>query len=88
MSKAFRPSVLVDVDYGYRGEFESHVSGNSIQLQYATYKELKRNLVKLLNVSNDNIVRVYRHRRGEWGEFFEHWAMVNNKPKIIKQGWM
>jgi hypothetical protein len=41
----------------------------------------------LLEVSDNNEVSVYRHRRGEWGEWFEKWAMINGRPQIWKQGW-
>lgn len=88
MARAFRPTVMVDVAHNYRGEYEKNVCGNSIQLQFATYEMVKRSMKKLLNESNNNLVRVYRHRRGEWGEWFEHWSYVDGKPKIVKQGWM
>jgi hypothetical protein len=88
MAKAFRPTVMVDVDRNYRGEYENNVSGNAIHLQFANYEMVKRGMKKLLNESNNNLVRVNRHRRGEWGEWFEHWSNVNGKPKIVKQGWM
>jgi hypothetical protein len=88
MARAFRPTVMVDVAHNYRGEYENNVCGNSIQLQFANYEMVKRGMKKLLNESNNNLVRVYRHRRGEWGEWFEHWSYVDGKPKIVKQGWM
>ena len=88
MARAFRPTVMVDVAHNYRGEYEKNVCGNSIQLRFATYERVKRSMKKLLNESNNNLVRVYRHRRGEWGEWFEHWGYVDGKPKIVKQGWM
>ena len=37
--------------------------------------------------SINNKVNVYRHRRGEWGEWFEHWEISNGKPVIVKEGW-
>jgi len=55
---------------------------------FPTYRELKRNLIKLIDESYDNEVSVSRSKRGEWGEWFENWAMSNGKPVIIKQGWM
>ena len=42
----------------------------------------------LLKRSIDNSVFVSRSKRGEWGEWFEYWAMSNCKPVITKQGWM
>jgi len=23
----------------------------------------------------------------KWGEWFENWSLIDNKPTIIKQGW-
>jgi len=55
---------------------------------FSTYRELKRNIVRLLQSSFDNEVSVSRSRRGEWGEWAETWILSNGKPKRIKQGWM
>jgi len=55
---------------------------------FKTYKELRKNLVSLLKEDQEHIVTVYRQRRGEWGEWFEKWGLENNKPVILKQGWM
>jgi len=55
---------------------------------FKTYKELKKNLVNLLKEDQENIVTVYRQRRGEWGEWFEKWGLVNDKPVLLKEGWM
>jgi hypothetical protein len=42
----------------------------------------------ILEDSIDEYVSVYRSKRGEWGEWFEHWQLDSNgKPVIIKQGW-
>jgi hypothetical protein len=35
----------------------------------------------------DRPVFVVRSRRGEWGEWFEHWELINGKPTIVKKGW-
>ena len=53
-------------------------------IRYATYKELKKNLKKHLLENLEANVVVSRSRRGEWGEWFEYWTLVNNKPKIQK----
>lgn len=73
MAKAFRPQVRVN------GEF--------IQKQFPTYSEVKKRMKYLLEVSDNNEVSVYRHRRGEWGEYYEKWELVNGRPTIIKEGW-
>ena len=54
---------------------------------YPTYRILLSKIKQHLTESLDNEVRVYRSRRGEWGEWFEYWSLVNGKPKITKQGW-
>lgn len=55
---------------------------------YKTYRELKKDMINLLNECIDaDGVSVYRTRKGEWGEWFEVWQFENGKPTIIKQGW-
>lgn len=76
MAKAFRPTVSYDVDYEHK------------QFSILTYAEVKRNMKDYLSESN-GVVSVYRHRRGEWGEWFEHWDFNHKKkPVIVKEGWM
>ena len=87
MARAFRPQVMVSVPRNYYGEFEESVSNGHIQRQFPTYSEVKKRMKDLLQVSDNNEVSVYRHRRGEWGEWFEKWAMINGRPQIFKQGW-
>jgi hypothetical protein len=52
------------------------------------YTDVKATIKTMINDAVDGTVRVYRSRRGEWGEWFEHWQLVNGKPKVIKEGWM
>jgi len=87
MAKAFRPQVVVSIPRSYSGEFSKHICGGYIRKTYGTYAELKKQIKVLLEISDDNEVCVYRHRRGEWGEWFEKWAMINGKPQIFKKGW-
>lgn len=56
--------------------------------RFNTYAELKKNLTEMLNESINDVVSVSRSRRGEWGEWFEKWELINGKPKITNQGWM
>tara|TARA_R110000772_G_C13310268_1_gene440075 strand:+ start:17588 stop:17869 length:282 start_codon:yes stop_codon:yes gene_type:complete len=69
----------------------SYVKGVSkyITIQYKTYAELLRNLKEHLKVNiDDDGVNVLRSRRGQWGEWYEHWKLDNNEnPTIIKEGW-
>lgn len=54
-----------------------------------TYAEVKRRMKEFLEDSDDKMVCVYRERRGEWGEWFEHWKFnYKRKPEIVKEGWM
>ena len=57
---------------------------------HPTYRKVKSRVINVLKHENPigDEVSVSRSRRGEWGEWFETWALVNGKPKIIKQGWM
>ena len=78
----FKPSV----SYQYK-EF-SNSFPREVGFTKPTYAEIKKNMRKYLADSYDGIVRVYRSRRGEWGEWFEHWrADDKGKPYITKQGW-
>ena len=54
---------------------------------YPTYAKLKASIGAILKASHDECAFVVRSRRGEWGEWFEYWELVNGKPKIVKEGW-
>lgn len=57
---------------------------------FKNYAELKKNIRSLIeeNQGETNSLTVSRTRRGEWGEWFEKWSIINGKPQIWKQGWM
>jgi hypothetical protein len=57
---------------------------------YNTYQEVKSRVKNCLKHEKPigNTISVSRSRRGEWGEWFEHWELINGKPKIVKEGWM
>ena len=76
MAKAFRPSV------SYRNQ-----EGKLVSVLPSTYAEVKKRMREFMSDSIDNCVSVYRHRRGEWGEYYEKWQKQGNKNVIIKQGW-
>lgn len=57
-------------------------------IQYKTYRELRKNLMQHLLENLENQVAVSRTKRGEWGEWFENWKLIDGKPQIVKQGWM
>jgi hypothetical protein len=58
-----------------------------VTLTFNTYREVKRKMKAFMNDSFDENVYVYRKRRGEWGEWYEHWARIGSKCEIYKQGW-
>jgi hypothetical protein len=49
--------------------------------------ELKKHIKEHLDICIETHVTVYRTRRGEWGEWFEHWVLDDGKPVISNQGW-
>lgn len=59
----------------------------SVWKTFKTYREVKSKMKAFMNDSFDENVWVYRKRRGEWGEWFEHWARIGTKCEIYKQGW-
>jgi len=56
--------------------------------EFKTYKELRKNLLSMLREDQENIVTVYRQRRGTWGEWFEKYGLLNGRPVLLKQGWL
>jgi hypothetical protein len=56
--------------------------------RFKTYAELKKKMRFILEEHiGDRPVFVVRSRRGTWGEWFEHWELINGKPTIVKKGW-
>jgi len=79
MAKAFRPHAHLDSGF--------HHIPDEVMV-FPTYAELKREMKHLIEKAPNKMVRVYRHRRGEWGEWFEHWKFdYKRKPYIVKEGW-
>lgn len=65
------------------------VSRPEVTKVFKTYTELKKALKDYIlhNHIGSDRVSVTRSRRGEWGEWFEKWELINGKPTITKQGW-
>ena len=84
----FKPFLRWTSEESYRDHKNGFRKYPFMENRYNTYKELKRNIKSALEDSIDNEVEVIRSRRGEWGEWFERWSIVQGKPKIIKQTWM
>ena len=72
----------------YRNDYSNRIKSPCITKQYPTYAELKRNIEQhLIDHVSDEAVSVVRSKRGEWGEWFEKWELVNGKATIVKEGW-
>ena len=54
--------------------------------RFPTYRLLKKALPE--DLKEQNIIYVSRSKRGEWGEYFENWELIDGKPKKVKEGWM
>jgi hypothetical protein len=75
------------LNYVYKAWDRDRVESHDTRT-FKSYKELKKNLVAMLKEDRENIVTVYRQRRGEWGEWFEKWGLLNGKPVLLKSGWL
>ena len=84
----FKPQATFTTDENIR-EYRNGMSKsrNTINV-FPTYRKLRAALKAMLLASHDERVEVSRSKRGEWGEWFEVWEMVNGKPKITKQTWL
>lgn len=85
----FKPQLTIITEETRRDYANSYGKKNPYKtIQYPTYRELKKNLKKHLEENLEATISVSRSRRGEWGEWFENWQLVNGKPVIVKEGWM
>ncbi len=75
--KVFSPIVYIDQEYG-------------VTTTYVVdrYRKVLKNIRKYLEMSSTNKVTVTRYRRGQFGEWFEWWRMVDGRPEIVWEGWM
>lgn len=84
----FKPQITIITEETRREYVNSYGKENPYKtIQYKTYRELKKNIKKHLQENIENVVCVSRSKRGEWGEFYENWKLIDNKPTIIKSGW-
>ena len=84
----FKPQITIITEETRRKSVNSYGKENPYKtIQYKTYRELKKNIKKHLQENIENVVCVSRSKRGEWGEFYENWKLIDNKPTIIKSGW-
>ena len=88
----FKPQVTFMTDESwrdYRNQYGNKIKSPNITKVYDTYSELKKNIKQHIeaNVSSEPVF-VVRSRKGQWGEWFEHWTLSDNgKPMIEKEGW-
>lgn len=83
----FKPQVTFTTDEGIRQYNNGERKTRSDVNVYPSYARLRYSLQAVLNASFDEFATVVRSRRGEWGEWYEHWILVNGKPKKIREGW-
>ncbi len=83
----FKPQVSFATEDSIRQYYNNERKNRNNVNVYSTYAKLKASMGAVLKASHDECAFVVRSRRGEWGEWFEHWQMVNGKPTIVKEGW-
>ena len=77
MARSFKPTVSYTDNRGTCKHFS-----------VGTYASVKRRMNEFIDDSVDGCVSVYRHRRGEWGQWWEHWVRAGGKCKISNEGWL
>lgn len=57
---------------------------------FDTYSKLRSSMRAMMADSVDNVLIVTRTRRGQWGQWFEHWHIDESTNKLIKtkEGWL
>jgi len=83
----FKPQVTFATEDSIREYYNNKRKSMNYVKVFPTYAKLKRAMGAILRASHDECAFVVRSRRGEWGEWFEHWELVNGKPTIVKEGW-
>ena len=65
-------------------------NGTDERRVFPTYAKLRGAMKAMMSDSVDNVVDVTRTRRGEWGQWFERWAIneQTNKLEKIKETWL
>ncbi len=87
MAKAWRPFFYYVTDESRREYRNGWRKSEQIYKDFPTYQKLRREIKKFLEENITGSITVFRTRRGEWGEWFEEWELINGKPTIIRQGW-
>ena len=86
----FKPSLCYKTDDSIQLYRINQRKTEYIGESHDTYRKVKSRVINALKHESPigNQVSVSRSRRGEWGEWFEHWKLIDGQPQIIKQGWM
>lgn len=87
MAKIWRPFFHHVTADSRREYYNGWRKSEQLYVSFPTYQQLKKEIKKYLEESVTEYITVFRTRKGEWGEWFEHWQLVNGKPTIIKKGW-
>lgn len=88
MAKAFKPQVRFMTNESAKDYFNHKTNSLYITKTFNTYSEVKKEIRNILiNHVGEDLVSVSRHRRGEWGEWFEKWALIHGRPQIVEKGW-
>ena len=87
MAKAWRPFFYYVTDESRRQYRNGWRKSGQIYKDFPTYTQLKREIKTYLEENITENITVFRTRRGEWGEWFEHWKLQGGKAVITKKGW-
>jgi hypothetical protein len=86
--RQFKPQITVITTESTRAYSNSYGKGSPYKtIYYSTYRELVKNMKRHLEENLEANIALSRSRRGESGEWYEVWQMVDGKPTIIKKGW-
>ena len=84
----FKPQISYKTDDSVRDYYNCSRKSKDITTEFHTYAQLKSRMKAILNKSQFGHAFVVRSRRGQWGEWFEHWYLDDNgKAYISKEGW-
>ena len=61
-------------------------TGKNVSLPIKTYAEVKNSMRYYLDLATAE-VKVFRSRRGKWGEWIEDWSLVDDKLVKRDIGW-
>jgi len=84
----FKPQVSYKTDDSQMDYWNGDRTSEELTEEFHTYAQLKSRMKAILNKSQTGHAFVVRSRRGQWGEWFEHWYLDDNgKAYISVHGW-